>query len=137
MRAWHVLEKKRRGERAAAAYRGPTLQGLLRTWPGKRICHTLEGNGPTGFKARAGVGAKKEVGIKAFEIPKRSPDLNVCDYALQAAVNRKTRRQERRLEARAGGHRGGRRGWARRGEGDPRGSPSCPEEFYSPTIAQL
>ena len=54
-------------------------------------------NDPTGFKARAGVQAKAAVGIKAFEIPKRSPDLNVCDYALWAAVNRKMRRQEKKI----------------------------------------
>ena len=64
-------------------------------WPRKRKFQVLEDNDPTGFKARAGVQAKAAVGIKALEIPKRSPDLNVCDYALWVAVNRKMRRQER------------------------------------------
>ena len=38
--------------------------------------------------------AKASARIKVFRIPKRSPDLNVCDYALWSAVNRNMRRQE-------------------------------------------
>ncbi len=29
-----------------------------------------------------------------FEIPRRSPDLNVCDYALWTEINKRMRRQE-------------------------------------------
>ena len=32
--------------------------------------------------------------IRTFNIPKRSPDLNVCDYALWTAVNNRMRSQE-------------------------------------------
>ena len=97
VRVWHVVEGKWCGSAAARAYEGPLLQGLRRAWPRKRKFQVLEDNDPTGFKARAGVQAKAAVGIKAFEIPKRSPDLNVCDYALWAAVNRKMRRQEKKF----------------------------------------
>ena len=41
--------------------------------------------------------AKAEVGIKAFLIPKRSPDLNPCDYGLWSAVNARMRKQEARM----------------------------------------
>jgi len=37
--------------------------------------------------------------IDEFNIPKRSPDLNVCDYALWAEVNKRMRAQERRWPA--------------------------------------
>ena len=97
VRVWHVLEKNWCGSTAASAYGGPILQGLRRAWPGKRTFHVLEDNDPAGFKSRVGVRAKAAAGIKAFRIPKRSPDLNVCDYALWAAVNRKMRRQEQKF----------------------------------------
>ena len=41
-----------------------------------------------------GEAAKSEAYIRAFEIPKRSPELNVCDYALWAEVNKRMREQE-------------------------------------------
>ena len=97
VRFWHVVNKKWNGREAASCYRGPILQGLRRAWPGKRKFRVLEDNDPSGFKASAGVEAKAKSGIAAFQIPRRSPDLNVCDYALWAAVNRKMRRQERNL----------------------------------------
>ena len=34
-----------------------------------------------------------------FTIPKRSPDLNVCDYRLWATANRSMRRQEKQFRA--------------------------------------
>jgi len=37
-----------------------------------------------------------EAGINVLAIPKRSPDLNVCDYALWAEVNRRMRVQEQK-----------------------------------------
>ena len=33
--------------------------------------------------------------IDEFNLPKRSPDLNVCDYALWKEVNKRMRKQER------------------------------------------
>jgi hypothetical protein len=92
---WHSLDKMWNGSVAADCYKTAVIQSLRRAWPGKKVFRVLEDNDPTGFKSRAGEAAKRAVGIKVFEIPKRSPDLNVCDYALWAAVNRKMRRQER------------------------------------------
>ena len=42
----------------------------------------LEDNDPTGFKSGLEETAKKAARIKAFVIPKRSPDLSVLDYAI-------------------------------------------------------
>ena len=36
-----------------------------------------------------------EAHIAAFTIPKRSPDLNVCDFSLWKEVNRRMRAQEK------------------------------------------
>ena len=94
-RLWHTLPAKWNGKEAAQTYTGCVLRSLKRAWPGKRVFHVLEDNDPTGFKSKLGEAAKKEAGIKVFSIPKRSPDLNVCDYALWNAVNRKMRKQER------------------------------------------
>ena len=43
-----------------------------------------------------GEAAKRRAGIEIFQIPKRSPDLNVCDYALWKAVDKRMRAQEKR-----------------------------------------
>ena len=44
--------------------------------------------------AKKGIQAKIDSGIQVFAIPKRSPDLNVCDYALWKQVIRQMRAQE-------------------------------------------
>ena len=42
---------------------------------------------------------KEDEKMKVFEIPKRSPCLNVCDYFLWAEVNRRMREQEKKFTA--------------------------------------
>ena len=63
----------------------------------------LEDNDPAGFKSSKAVRAKAEAGnkfgIKVFPIPRRSPDLNVCDYSLWSEVNRRMRKQEANWES--------------------------------------
>ena len=96
----HSLVVLRRALVAAKCYYGMRLvsDGLAKWRPtctkdpssvpcavvGQRACSwtVLEDNDPTGFKSTAGKNAKRESKIKVFAIPKRSPDLNVCDYAL-------------------------------------------------------
>ena len=94
VRMWHALDSQWSGQTAADLYKGPMLQALRRMCPSKRKFLVLEDNDPTGFKSRKGEEAKREVGIDILAIPKRSPDLSVCDYALWPAVNRAMRRQE-------------------------------------------
>ena len=76
-------------------YTKPVLTALKRTFPMKRSWQVLEDNDPTGFKSGKGNAAKEEVNIKPFLIPKRSPDLSVCDYALWKEINRRMRAEER------------------------------------------
>lgn len=96
---WEYLDGQWCGEAAAAAYRGPIKTALLAEYPGRKSYNVLEDNDPAGFKAGLGIAAKKEVGIKAFEIPKRSPCLNVCDYHVWAEVNKRMRSQEQKFPA--------------------------------------
>ena len=94
VRLWHVVGRKWNGKAAVTMYRGALKQACERGWPRKR-CHTiLEDNDPTGFKSRAGIAAKKDAKLRVFALPPRSPDLNVCDYALWAKIGRNMRRQE-------------------------------------------
>ena len=55
----------------------------------------MEDNDPTGFKSKAGIAAKAKAGIVVFPIPKRSPELNVLDYAVWKEVNKRMLLQER------------------------------------------
>ena len=97
---WHTVPSGRwSGQAAADMYQGPLHKALTATYPGKRKFSVLEDNDPTGFKSRKGVDAKVESNINVFEIPKRSPDLNVLDYAVWKQVNVRLRRQEKNWPA--------------------------------------
>ena len=93
---WHYVQDSRwNGEAARHMYTKPLLTALKKTFSTKRSWQVLEDNDPTGFKSGKGNAAKEEVNIKPFLIPKRSPDLSVCDYALWTEINRKMRAEER------------------------------------------
>ena len=65
--------------------------------PKRRRHRVLEDNDRTGYKSKKGVDAKVAAKISVFAIPKRSPDLNPCDFSLWSAVNRRMRQQERKF----------------------------------------
>ncbi len=96
---WEYLDSRWGGRAAAAAYRGPIRTALLAEYPDRKSYNVLEDNDPAGFKAGLGIAAKKEVGIKAFAIPRRSPCLNVCDYHVWVEVNKRMRTQEQKFPA--------------------------------------
>ena len=73
------------------------LAAMKKRWPSNKSWTLLEDNDPTGFKSKKGIIAKRQAKLKVFEIPKRSPDLNVCDYALWKQVARIMRRLEKRF----------------------------------------
>ena len=82
---WEPIERQWSGAAAEDLY-GTTMARILRRhYPNKPKYLILEDNDPTGFKSAKGVAAKAAAGIAVFSIPKRSPDLNVCDYALWKA----------------------------------------------------
>ena len=94
---WHFIESRWNGETAANSYEGPVLDALKKAFPRKRRFAVLEDNDPSGFKSSKGHAAKARAKIDEFNIPKRSPDLNVCDYALWKEVNKRMRGQERKF----------------------------------------
>lgn len=95
MLMWHEVPGARwHGQAAADMYSGPLQKSLTKAWGKKRHFNVLEDNDPTGFKSGKGVRAKAEVHIKPFAIPKRSPDLSVCDYAIWKEINTRMRKQE-------------------------------------------
>lgn len=93
---WHFIEGRWNGTMAAKCYKGPVSKALAAAFPAKRRYTVLEDNDPAGFKSSLGRAAKAEAKISVFEIPKRSPDLNVCDYSLWKLVNTRMRAQEAR-----------------------------------------
>ena len=79
-------------------YKKELKPGLEKAW-GKKLRWTiLEDNDPTGFRSKAGLAAKRLAKINVLQIPKRSPDLSVMDYAIWKQITRRMRLQERRFK---------------------------------------
>ena len=93
---WHTICGTWCGEAAASAYTDVIAPALKAHYPGRTSFLVLEDNDPTGNLSKLGCAAKAASHIKAFEIPKRSPDLNVLDYAIWSEVERRLRAQERK-----------------------------------------
>lgn len=92
---WQVIDGRNwNGEVAAEMYAGPIRAALANVCPQKRKWRVLEDNDPAGFKCRKGLAAKAASSIESFNIPRRSPGLNVCDYALWSEVSRRMRATE-------------------------------------------
>ncbi|CAE7522337.1 F52C9.6 [Symbiodinium sp. CCMP2592] len=80
---------------SASVFYKTLAKDLAKAWPGKRKYTVLEDNDPTGYKSSKGLAAKHEAQIGVLEIPKRSPDLSVLDYAIWKEVNKRLRKQEK------------------------------------------
>jgi hypothetical protein len=93
---WENIDENWSGRVAADLYSGPTKKCLKKAYPAKRSWQVLEDNDPSGYKAKRAIEAKVAAKITAFEIPKRSPDLNVMDYFVWSEVESRLRKQERR-----------------------------------------
>ena len=78
-------------------FKGPVKDCLQNAYPGRSKFTLLEDNDPTGFRSRAGVHAKEEAGFKVLQIPRRSPQLNMCDHSLWKEVEKHMRAQEKRF----------------------------------------
>ena len=97
---WHYMDSKKWcGKAAAEAYRGPVAAALSKEYPARKAWTVLEDNDPPGFRSKVGMAAKTEVGIHTFEIPKRSPAVNVLDFAAWSEVTRRMRAEEARMPA--------------------------------------
>jgi hypothetical protein len=92
---WHAVEKQWCGTEAAAMYSGPLSAALKKQYPRKRKFRVLEDNDPSGYQTKLAFAAKKAKKMETFEIPKRSPDLNVMDYFVWSEVEKRLRETER------------------------------------------
>ena len=90
----HEVRGRWNGEAARTFYHS-LQRSLAKKWPRQRAYTVLEDNDPTGYKSAKGMEAKRNAKISVLEIPKRSPDLSVLDYAVWKEVNRRLRQQER------------------------------------------
>ena len=91
---WEYLGGRWNGDEAARLYEGPMKSALQKAYPGRSRFRVLEDNDPSGFKSRKGIAAKARAGIETFDIPRHSPQLNLCDYWLWRAVNTRMREME-------------------------------------------
>jgi hypothetical protein len=92
---WHTVPSGRwSGQAAADMYEKALRPCLEKAWVSKGRFTVLEDNDPTGFKSTKGREAKERARIDVFQIPPRSPDLSVMDYAIWKEVNRRMRSQE-------------------------------------------
>jgi len=90
----HEVKDSRWSGQAAVSFYDGLRADLGKQHPGKRKFTVLEDNDPTGYKSQKGKDAKAAAGISILEIPKRSPDLSVCDYAIWKEINKRLRKQE-------------------------------------------
>ena len=97
---WEYIDNRNwSGAVATEMYEGPLLKSLRRTYPRRRTWRVLEDTDPAGFKSGKGKATKERARIVSFNIPHRSPDCNVCDFALWAEINKRMRRQEKHWPA--------------------------------------
>ena len=97
MLMWHQVPNSRwNGKAAASMYQTSLLPALKAAYPGRKRFQILEDNDPTGFKSKKGIDAKRTARLDVLEIPRRSPDLCVLDYAIWSEINRRMRRQEQK-----------------------------------------
>ena len=91
---WHTIEGGWSGSKAAELYTDVVQPALRTRYPRTKHFCILEDNDPTGNRSKKGLQAKADAHIDVLRIPKRSPDLNVMDYAVWSEVERRMRAQE-------------------------------------------
>ena len=92
---WHTIPGSWSGAAAEQVYTDVVAPALQKRYPHRSSFTILEDNDPTGNMSRRGVKAKKTAKLKVLHIPKRSPELNVLDFAVWSEVERRMRKQEK------------------------------------------
>ena len=90
---WEYIEGRWNGSEAERIYSGPMLKALQTAHPEKTRYRVLEDNDPA-FQCTKAALAKERCKIDKFEIPRHSPQLNLCDYWLWKQVTRQMRKAE-------------------------------------------
>lgn len=96
---WHTVHGAWSGRQAAELYTDVVKPALRARYPRTKQFCILEDNDPTGNQSKKGIEAKRLAKLEVFRIPKRSPDLNVLDYAIWSEVERRMRAQEKTWRA--------------------------------------
>ena len=95
---WHTIDGTWSGETAAGFYKDVVRPSLDEQYGNRKYC-ILEDNDPTGNQSNKGKAAKRAAKLEILALPKRSPELNVMDYAVWTAVERRMRAQEKKWPA--------------------------------------
>ena len=103
VRFFHVVEGRWNGAAAAKMY-AELAKAMRRAFPEhaakpRAKWLVMEDNDPTGYKSSAAEGKKTELSINVLRLPPRSPDLNVLDYYVWSAINKRLREQEAKFPA--------------------------------------
>ena len=93
---WHHIDETWSGRTARHLYEDVMAPTLKKRYPRTRRFCVLEDNDPTGNMSKPAIAAKRSNKITVFKLPKRSPELNVMDYAVWSEVEKRMRAQERR-----------------------------------------
>ena len=93
---WETVSGKWCGAKAVKLYTDTVLPAVKGRYGAKRRFCILEDNDPTGNRSTVAMVAKASCKLDVLTLPKRSPDLNVMDYAVWAEVERRLRAQEKR-----------------------------------------
>lgn len=94
---FETIHGKWSGQKAADMYKDVVAKALKKRYPAKKAYCVLEDNDPTGNFSKKGIAAKAAEKLYVLKIPKRSPDLNVCDYTFWSEVEKRMRAQERKM----------------------------------------
>ena len=89
---FHVHEKSKgnwSGALAKGMYEGPLKTALHRTYGDLASYRIIEDGDPTGYQSSLGKEGKRNVGIRSWKLPPRTPEWNVLDYSIWREIERK------------------------------------------------
>ena len=92
---WHTVDGTWSGDVAAKFYADVVSKAIEQHYGPKRKYCILEDNDPTGNRSAKGMDAKRAANLEVLALPKRTPELNVMDFAVWSEVERRLRKQER------------------------------------------
>ncbi len=96
---WKTILGTWSSQTSATMYRDVVAPALKKHYPGASKFLIMEDNDPTGNTSRKAVAEKRAQRMQVLTMPKRSPDLNVLDFAVWSRVESLMRAQERKMKA--------------------------------------
>ena len=98
IRFWHITEGRWNAKKAVEMYKA-LKKAVTKAFPERAArpyprWTILEDNDPSGYKSNLAVAEKQALRMEVMALPPRSPDLNVLDYSMWAAIGKRLRVQE-------------------------------------------